>query len=315
MRLRHIEVLYAIRRTGSLSAAAHSLSITQPAVSKIVKHAEQQLGFPLFRRLRGRLLATDEAETLFVDIERVQEALDRTRHTATVLREGLEIHLRIACLPSLGMGVVPRAIHLFRSRRPRTFLEVATRHEQEMMGGLLGRDFDIGISFGPSDGFRSENPGIVSKLISTGQMVYIDSPEQEAALDRVPIALSEIDTRRLIGLNDTHHLGLALKSAMERNGLTFSLPMQVQTYYIARNIVAAGTGCAVVDEFTAAAPYPPISVRPLDPPMRFGIYAHTRERHPFTKRAGEFLDSLRDVCEAERLVTPSPAVEGRATAP
>ena len=61
MRLRHIEVLYAIRRTGSISAAATLLSITQPAVSKILKHAEQQLGFPLFQRVRGRLLATDEA--------------------------------------------------------------------------------------------------------------------------------------------------------------------------------------------------------------------------------------------------------------
>ena len=303
MRLRHIEVLYAIRRTGSISAAATLLSITQPAVSKILKHAEQQLGFSLFQRVRGRLLATDEAETLFVDIERVQEALDRTRHTATVLREGLEIHLRIACLPSLGMGIIPRAIHLFRSRRPRTFIEIATRHEHEMMSGLIDRDFDIGISFGPSEGFASGNPGIISKLISSGQMVYISAPEGGAAVRESPITLAEIDTRHMIGLSDTHHLGNALKVAMERDGLTFSLPMQVQTYYIARNIVAAGTGCAVIDEFTAAAPYPPISMRPLDPPMRFGIYAHTRERHPFTKRAAEFLDCLREVCETERLVT------------
>ncbi|RIK88078.1 MAG: LysR family transcriptional regulator [Hyphomicrobiales bacterium] len=301
MRLRHIEVLHAVRRTGSTSAAAAALSITQPAVSKILKHAEQQLGFQLFRRLRGRLLATDEAETLFLDIERVYEALERTRHTATVLREGLEIHLRIACLPSLGMGVVPRAIHLFRSRRPRTFIEVATRHEREMMDGLLGREFDVGLSFGPSEGYGGETPGIVSKLISTGEMVYIDTPGRSPSLNGMPMKLAKIDAKRLIGLNDTHYLGLQLKAAMEESGLAFSPPVQVQTYYIARNIVAAGTGCAVVDEFTAAAPYLAVSVRPIDPPLRFGIYAHTRERHPFTKRAGEFLDSLREVCEADRL--------------
>lgn len=314
MRLRHIEVLYAIRRTGSISAAAASLLITQPAVSKLLKHAEQQLGFPLFRRVRGRLLATDEAETLFVDIERVQEALDRTRHTATVLREGLEIHLRIACLPSLGMGIIPRAVHLFRSRRPRTFIEIAARHEHEMMSGLVDRNFDIGISFGPSEGYSSGNPGIVSKLISTGEMVYITAPGPNTARDRAPIKLSEIDTRHMIGLNDTHHLGNTLKSEMERHGMGFGLPVQVQTYYIARNIVAAGTGCAVVDQFTAAAPYPPITMRSIDPPVRFGIYAHTRERHSFTKRAGEFLDCLREVCEAEKLAT-TPAKAGAVTSP
>lgn len=313
MRLRHIEVLHAIKRTGSISAAASLLAITQPAVSKILKHAEQQLGFPLFRRLRGRLLATEEAEMLFVDIERVHEALDRTRHTATVLREGLEIHLRIACLPSLGMGVVPRAIHLFRSRRPRTLIEVATRHEDEMMSGLVARDFDLGISFGSSDGYSAGNPGIVSKQISTGQMVYITSAQgAKQSRTGAPIKLSEIDTRHMIALNDSHHLGSSLKSEMERSGLAFSLPIQVQTYYIARNIVAAGTGCAVVDEFTAAAPYLPITIRPLDPPMNFGIYAHTRERYPFTKRATEFLNCVKEICEAEKLVA-APAAAGTAT--
>ncbi|WP_312465733.1 LysR family transcriptional regulator, partial [Stutzerimonas kunmingensis] len=41
MRLRHIELFQAILQTGSLTAAAELLHISQPAASKILKHAEQ----------------------------------------------------------------------------------------------------------------------------------------------------------------------------------------------------------------------------------------------------------------------------------
>ena len=42
MRLRHIEVFQAIRQTGSVSAAAQLLHVSQPAVSKVLQHAELQ---------------------------------------------------------------------------------------------------------------------------------------------------------------------------------------------------------------------------------------------------------------------------------
>jgi len=53
MRLRHIEVVHAVLLTGSVSAAARLLHITQPAVSRALQHAELQLGFPLFERWRS----------------------------------------------------------------------------------------------------------------------------------------------------------------------------------------------------------------------------------------------------------------------
>ncbi|MDT9646790.1 LysR family transcriptional regulator, partial [Pseudomonas sp. JV245A] len=53
MRLRHIEIFQAIRQTGSISGAAQLLHVSQPAVTKVLQHAELQLGFPLFLRVRG----------------------------------------------------------------------------------------------------------------------------------------------------------------------------------------------------------------------------------------------------------------------
>ena len=51
MRLRHIEVFYAVYRNGSVTGAAQELNVSQPSVSKVLRHAEDQLGYPLFQRL------------------------------------------------------------------------------------------------------------------------------------------------------------------------------------------------------------------------------------------------------------------------
>jgi len=79
MRLRHIEVFNAIMLTGSVSAAARLINITQPAVSRTLQHAEIQLGFPLFQRAKGRLTPTTEAQALYPHIERLFAQLDEVQ--------------------------------------------------------------------------------------------------------------------------------------------------------------------------------------------------------------------------------------------
>ena len=86
MRLRHIEVFNAVMLTGSVSAAARLINVTQPAVSRILAHAELQLGFPLFHRLKGKLVPTTEAQTLYPHIERLFTQLDDVQRLANSLK-------------------------------------------------------------------------------------------------------------------------------------------------------------------------------------------------------------------------------------
>ena len=58
MTLRQIEVFHAVYVSGSITAAARALHVSQPSVSKTLRHTESGLGFALFRRLKGRLLFT-----------------------------------------------------------------------------------------------------------------------------------------------------------------------------------------------------------------------------------------------------------------
>ena len=52
-------------RAGSVTGAARMLNTSQPALSQILRHLEDELGFLLFVREKGRLKPTPEALELF----------------------------------------------------------------------------------------------------------------------------------------------------------------------------------------------------------------------------------------------------------
>lgn len=58
-------------QTGTVSGAARNLHVSQPNVTRILAHTEQQLGFGLFERVKGRLVPTVEAKTLLPEAEKV----------------------------------------------------------------------------------------------------------------------------------------------------------------------------------------------------------------------------------------------------
>src|SRR3569833_2846759 len=88
MRLRHIEVFNAVMLTGSVSGAARLVNVTQPAVSRTLQHAEVQLGFALFHRVKNRLVPTTEALTLYPHVERLFANLDEVQRLADTLKTG-----------------------------------------------------------------------------------------------------------------------------------------------------------------------------------------------------------------------------------
>ena len=66
-------------KQGSISSAARSLCVSQPNVTRVLSHTEQQLGFPLFERVKGRLIPTKEAKLLLPEAETIHEQLGQSK--------------------------------------------------------------------------------------------------------------------------------------------------------------------------------------------------------------------------------------------
>ena len=114
LKLRHLRVLVAISRHGSLTAAAGALNMSQPAVSKWLADIESALGVPLFVRGR-RLRPTIYAEALVRHAEQMLGEARRMHEEVEAIHEGASGVLRIGTMAVTAPALLPRAIHRLRA--------------------------------------------------------------------------------------------------------------------------------------------------------------------------------------------------------
>lgn len=300
MRLRHIEIFQAIRQTGSVSAAAQLLHVSQPAVTKVLQHAELQLGFPLFLRVRGKLQPTPEALALEREVDKVTESLQGVRRLAQNLRRAPGQSLRIGATPALALSLLPPAIREWTQHYPDIACELSSAHSRELVQNLLMREMDVALTLQPPD-----HPGLNAQALAHGVLVALAPrdywPEAEQGK---PLPLMALADAPLIGLSSADPLAAKLDSYLEAVDPPPRISISVQTYSLARAMVESGAGLAVIDPFTALGASTAITcIRPLAPPLPITLYALTRADEPpphmlaslleiFGSRAQEQLDRL-----------------------
>src|SRR6185436_15408766 len=151
MNLRQIEVFRSIMLCGSITEAARALSVSQPTITKVLRHAEDQLGFKLFRREHGRLQPTEEAQLLYPDAYRIFRELPSLRRLSTDLREGTGGLLRIGATASLALSVVPAALQQYRREFPGVRVMSYLLAGNEMAEMITAHQLDVGVSIAPID--------------------------------------------------------------------------------------------------------------------------------------------------------------------
>ena len=294
MKLRHIEVFHAVYQTGSVSGAARALHVSQPSISKVLRHAEAQIGFTLFRVVKGRLAPTEEAHVLFQEVRELQGRIESLQETTKNLRQGAGGHLRLAVLPSLGLQVTPAAIALFRKSHPDVSFDIKTVHKADILRSLYERNSDIAVAYD-----SPRHPRLADVKIGSGELVLLfrksDIPDPPA---RISVdTLRQFDLMRLEGSGSIDTL---VSSEIDSNWANRA-GISVETYYVAAALVREGAGIAVVDEFTARATAgDDLDYRPLVRKSRFDVYCIHLVDRPLSRVAQEFIRAMQQSIEGKK---------------
>ncbi|MDJ0792988.1 MAG: LysR family transcriptional regulator [Woeseiaceae bacterium] len=287
MRLRQIEVFHAVYSSGSMTNAAALLNVSQPSVSKVLAHAEQQLGYRLFDRVKGKLIPTPEAHQLYKHVREVYDDVDRLRHVAANLKATSAGRIRVAGTPAFGLEVLPRAISTFRDEHPDAIFEVETLHHDEIYGALHESRIDIGLAFD-----APEQPGIRRKKIARGDFLVL-APDRRTFGRKPSLSVNDIKDRPFIGLNSRGPLGKALSDYLEAAGVEPNIVAWTETYHIAKALAASGAGVTIADEITARSiTGGDVVMYPLKPPVRFDITMLQLAETPLSLAAKRFTRHL-----------------------
>jgi len=287
MRLRQIEVFHAVYSTGSMTSAAAMLNVSQPSVSKVLAHAEQQLGYLLFDRVKGKLVPTPEAHRLFAHVSAVYRDVERLRHVAENLRSGDSGRIRIAVTPAFGLEVLPRAVATFRDKHGDTVFEIETLHLDQMNEALLESRMEIGIAFDPG-----KTPGINEQFLATSRFVVLASPSVDFG-DRKTLQATDLCGHPFIGLNSRGPLGRSLSNYLVAVEPHLDVVTWLETYHVAKELVARGVGVTITDEITAkSGDTSRVQILPLNPELRFDIKVLSLAAVPLSIATQNFIKHL-----------------------
>lgn len=287
MNLRHIEVFHAVYVNGSVSAAARMLNVSQPSVSKVLRHAESLLGFPLFHRTAGRLVPTDDAHTLFGEVAEIQDRVYALREASRNLKRGSGALLRISALPSIALDAIPATVAQFMRTHPGTRFDLQTVHHADLLRKLYERETDIAVAFEVPQGAPLDR-----HWLGAGELVVLYC-EQDMPQAPARIELEELAGRPLVSLAASGPIGQLFSTEVQRLGVELNEVVSARTFHIATALVRRGVGMTVVDNLTARASLAPgLAMRPLASRLTFDVHAMYLKDRPPTALGTTFLKTL-----------------------
>lgn len=147
MKLHHFRNVIAVVERGSLRAAARSLGLAQPVISRSIKELEEELGVTLFERGRLGMTQTKAGELFVRRAKAIQAEYQRTLDELEQHRGNDRGSIVVACSGAAMLGLLPLTLQRFRHRLPGVQVKVIEGTFPMLEADI--RDGLIDLYFGP----------------------------------------------------------------------------------------------------------------------------------------------------------------------
>lgn len=142
--IKSLVIFKLLYETGSATKTAKTLGITQSGVSRSLRGLEETFGFELFIREKNRLFIKPETEELYNEIMRLLNQVENLKHSVVALREFGAFRLRIAAIPGLAFGYVPKLIAKLREINPKLNIYFDVMNTSEVVQSIETEQFTVG---------------------------------------------------------------------------------------------------------------------------------------------------------------------------
>jgi len=273
--------------------------ITQPAVSRLISELEIYLGFKLFERKKGRLVATPEARTFYKGVDRFFIGIEELENSAQKIRDEGSGALKICATPALSTGILPRAIAAFQRTNSKVDIEIETASFSRIALRLQTFQTDIGISHGFPD-----LPGIEQfPMTHIAHVCAMHKNHPLAQKDIIhPEDLINQNVLRIMPEGSVNWNGI--QDVLGDANIRFRSNYGTQSSHTGYAIIAENLAIGIIEPF-AAKPWlrEHVVVRRFEPEILYPYVVALPEGHPMPSKLREFIDVLRTEMESFSLDT------------
>lgn len=238
--LHQLQIFLAVAETHSYSRAAHTLYLSQPAVSMQIRALERSIKMPLFEKGGRTLKLTDAGRELLLHAERIFALMDETQTALEELRGARRGIVRVAASTTAGIYVAPALLGAFHRSHPGVKLTLDVVNRFDVQERLLKDEVDLAIMGVIEDTHDLEvAPFVPNELVVTAWPGH-------PMVGRKGVPLADLGDELFL----LREAGSGTRSDLERifasKGVPLRLGMEIRSTGAIKQAVAAGLGIAVM---------------------------------------------------------------------
>ena len=239
---KQIEIFYEVYRHASMTAAAGSLNISQPSISKTLRIIEKNLNFKLFLRKGKKLVPTHEADDLFQHASIVHSQLKSFNAIANTYKTRSVDYINIGTTPSLAESIIPVIIKKYNEVNPEVKFNLINLNSIDLIEDRYKPDIDLTICF------NSKNqPSSRSTVLKEGKHSLVSPITYNIADD---VYINDIKHYPFVEITNllSFYEESSITNYLKNQSIVMNTIVKTDSYSSALSIVTDGMAISILDD-------------------------------------------------------------------
>ncbi len=230
-------IFYVIAKSGSISAAAETLFISQPAITFQIKKLEDQLGISLFTRTKHGVILTDDGKVLFDYVKNGIESITNGENALSNLKNLESGIIRIGASTTVCRHVVMPYLEIFHELYPKIDIQIVNNLTSNLLKDLRNGNLDILFLNMPMD----ENKDLKIIPITSVQDIFVGN-KKYYDLTNGKLNLNNLNSFPLIFQKLPSNTRAYLNNYLKKNNVNLKPQLEVVSSNLIMDLVKAGFG-------------------------------------------------------------------------
>ncbi|MGH9967932.1 MAG: LysR family transcriptional regulator [Pyrinomonadaceae bacterium] len=241
MEIRQLRAFVAIAESGTFTAGAQRVHVTQAAISMQIRQLENELGAKLFIRAPRRVILTEAGEHLLHRARLILREHDAARDEVAELAGAEKGRLRIGSSSAMvTTDPLPKMLKELRKQHALAEVTVGSGTSAALVDQILAGELDLAFVSLPV-----EARGIQTERLDEDQLVAIASPRHRLAKQRTVDAYTLAGEKLILGERGGNTRRL-IDLFFAQAGVTLTVAMELSRQAAIRRMVEADMGVGIV---------------------------------------------------------------------
>lgn len=235
---RQLRAFLALARTGSFTAAAKQLHLTQSAISHAIKILEEGLGCMLVNRNGRQMSFTRHGRELLHHAEGIEHRMKQAREALRSLDGSPRGTLRIGCTTAASQFLLPGVLREFKESFPLYDIKVLPGESPAVLNKILRDEVDLGLVIRPED-----MAGFDVHAVFEDEIIFVVAPGHALAAGEQAHPVSGGETF-IVSTRDSYTWKL-VSEALQKHGHGVQSLVEVGSSEATKELAQTGYGVGV----------------------------------------------------------------------